>query len=71
MDVHFKNFPGLEEVSGWHGDTLDGGSLDRSASARNHVISNVALECCLVVPPLHKLISPSYSGMIIGGMDKC
>ena len=44
VDAHFKNFPGFEEASWQHGNTLAGGPLEPSAPARKHVVSDVAFE---------------------------
>ena len=71
VDDNFKDFPGLEEASWQHGDTLAGGSLNSSASMKEHVITGVALEQCPMIPPLHQLSGPCDTGMPIGGVDKC
>ena len=63
VDVHLENFPGLEEA-GW-------GPLEPSAPAKKHVVSDVALELCPTVIPLRQLSRLGYSGMAIGGVNKC
>ena len=44
VDVHLKNFPGLEEAGWRHRDALASGPLEPSAPARKHVVPDVAFE---------------------------